>query len=362
MASKPVPVRAANEARLISIGGGGGGGGGGHIGYSNASAFSVPTKAVEPSMPVTGSEVFSLGRSAHRRAMSLRTMDYRAQTKFWLEVMPLLLTKQLFDTLFANFDNRTGRCFTKFNIRSAIDDSAPEKTPDVCDIKPAFIDPDDSNYDVDLYWIPMCLTKEDFVWGPPNCDWHAPSATGVYADSKPVVTDFFRFQFPMGIQERLVEEVCPAVRDRAIELFREHGFDLIFPKPMQPGWVHMICLKSLKTGPEWTEYWKDPAAGFETFSVELKASTSGDPSPGQPGYEEALKRPAIKLDKTIAETELEANRAAREKREKNKEAEALMARMAERVQSPVPASPRKKLTPLRVTFPNPEDELALEGK
>jgi len=360
MASRPAPVRAApNEGALqrISSGGGGGGGGGGHVAFSNASAFSVAAKEVEPSLPLTGTEVFALGRSAHRRALALRTMDYRAQTKFWLEVMPLLLTKQLFDTLFANFDNRTGRCATKFNIRAAIDATAPEKTPDVCDVKPAFIDPDDSNYDVDLYWIPMCITKEDFVWGPPNCDWHAPSATGVYADaaSKPVVADFFRFQFPMGMQERLVEEVCPLVRDRAIELFREHGFDLIFPKPMQPGWVHMICLKSLKTGPEWTEYWRDPAAGFETFSVELKASVTGDPSPGQPGYEEALKRPGKKLERTISEVESEANRAAREKREKNKEAEALMARMLERtVQSPAPSSPRK-LAPLRVSF-NPEDE------
>lgn len=322
--------------------GGESGGGGGAAGVVHSAA--APSAKLLPH----GAKVMELRNSAHRRAMANRILDERAQAKFWLEVLPEMLTEDLFSKLFANFES--GVFHTTFNIRQAIDDSAPPKNEDVCDVKATGVQNDSADYDVDLYWVPVRLTKNDFIDGPPNKDFFTAAPAYAYEGNPeyaPVMTDFYRLQFSVGIQDHLISEIHPHVRARAQRLFSSFGFELKFPGPNDPCWVHLLVLKGRKTLQQWRDYWTLPVAGREVFTVELKSSTSGDPLQGAPGYEEALKRPAVKLERSIAEEEAEANRVAKEKRDKkNAEAEALMARVAGRALSPVKSV--RSLLPLKL--------------
>lgn len=270
--------------------------------FSNAKSFGI-----------TPREILNLQQSARRRAMANRQLDLDAQRKFWLEVLPTMLTPELFTRVYANYKSEHGHFVANFNVRDAIDASGPPKTEDVTAVKPAGVEVEIDDYDIELVWYPVKTIRDDFFYGPPyrrvrNCE----RLPKFYRDNfTQIVTDVFALYFPFGMGLNLIEQIHPRVKEEAHELFSRSGFDLFFPDtPNATDAVYFIVKEDRKNQMQWEEYWSSPFAGREVFTVEMKASTSGDPDMGKPGYDGALARPATRLPRSIAEEEAEANQAA----------------------------------------------------
>jgi len=291
----------------------------------------------------TAIRIRELGMSAQARIRAYRDLDVKAQFKFWCEVMPAVLTTEVFKRLFANFEEETGTFTTTFSVKNAINESGPAKSEDVTLIKPA-TEPDDEDYEVRIRWMPLRVIKADFLhnfmpcraWNYQPTRFKEPIITKDGKHEDAVATDVFRFYFPPGLQRNVLVNVHPSVLREAKKLFKTNGLELDFCQvndvegEPQYHFVQMMVLEGRRTLEDWRAYWDQPTAGRETFDVTLTPST-GDPAMGAPGYAEALARPAIRCEKSIAETEAAEVEAARARVEKEREIAEAARRTTERL-------------------------------